>query len=229
MGQHVQGLAIAGAGVAHPAGQALHGLNVLGEHLEAGVDHLLDGRRLAVEVRGQRLHHHLGGVGLDGADTGRVVGGAAVVQVIAVHRGKHHVAQAHQLHGPGGVGRFLDVQPAARVAGVHGAEAAGAGAHRAHQHDGGGAVAPALAHVGAVGFGAHGAQAVLADVALNGLEALAAGNLGAQPLGLAARDTGALLLAGALLDAVLDGREAVLGTEFLAAGDVFRGLVAHWV
>ena len=68
---------------------------------------------------------------------------------------------------------LFGVEPAARIARVDRAETAGARAHGAHQHDGGGAGVPALADVRALGFLAHRREPVLVHDALDRAEARA--------------------------------------------------------
>ena len=53
--EHAQRLLVARARVAHRMRQASHGLDVLREHFEAGVDHRLDVREHALEIRRQRF------------------------------------------------------------------------------------------------------------------------------------------------------------------------------
>ena len=112
--------------------------------------------------------------------------GAAVRQIIAIDGGQHHVAQLHQLDGARGVLGLLRIEPAVRVAGVDRAEAAGARAHRAHEHDGGSARVPALPDVGTLGLLAHGGEAMLPDERAHGVVARTGGRPGLQPRGLAA-------------------------------------------
>src|SRR5690606_38903527 len=95
----------------------------------------------------------------------------------------------------------------------------GAGADRAHQHDGGGAVAPALAHVRAVGFLTDSAQPMFADVALDRFEAVARRRLDPQPFGLGFEGSG-FRRCGAARLAVLDGSHAPRIAEILTTGDM---------
>src|SRR5690606_40854188 len=126
-----------------------------------------------------------------------------------------------------GVLRLLVIQPAVGIAGVHGAEAAGTGAYRPHQHDGGGTIGPALAHVRAVGLLAYGAQTMLADVALDRLEAIPSRRLDPQPPGLGLEDRGLFGRGTAFLLAVLDGGYALGGAELLTTGNMGGRVVRH--
>ena len=153
------------------------------------------------------------------------MGCAAVVQIVPVDRGQHDIAQGHQLDGFRGVLGFFLVQPAVRVAGVHRAETAGAGADRSHEHDGGGAVGPALAHIGAMGFLADRAQAMFADITFDCLKTVTARCLDPQPLGLWRKHLG--FSVGATFLAILDGGNALGVAKFFAAGNGLLRGVGH--
>ena len=84
-------LVVARAGVAHGMRQPAYGLDVLGEHVQAGIENGLDVAEHAVEVGGQRFDRGLRVEALDRADAGGIVGGAAVIEVVAIDRGDHHV------------------------------------------------------------------------------------------------------------------------------------------
>ena len=71
--------------------------------------------------------------------------------------GEHGVLQAHLLDGFGRPPRLVEVD-VARPPGGDVAEGAGPGAPVAEQHQGGGALSPALVDVGATGFLAHGVE-----------------------------------------------------------------------
>ena len=205
-----------GARITDGMREATHGLDVLREHLEAAVDDGLDVRQHALKIGGQRLDCRLRIERLDFAHARCEVCGATVGQIVAVHRREHDVAQLHQLHGARGVRGLLGVEPAARIAGVDRAEAAGARADLAHQHDRRGAGVPALADVRALGFLADRREAMLADCLLDGLEAATGRHRRAQPRRLAA--CGRHRRAGrGRLDAVADGGEALRRLVFLAA------------
>ena len=75
------------------------------------------------------------------------------------------MAQPHRLHLVGHPQRLQRVVPG-RLAGLHVAEAAAAGADVAEDHEGRRAALPALADVGAVGLLADGVQVVAADLLL---------------------------------------------------------------
>ena len=165
--EHVQRLLITRSGIPHHMGQSLDGFDILGKHLQAGVHDFGDGFLVAIKIRRQCLYCRCRIEGANRLDTGCVVSGATVGQVVAVHRSKDHVVQAHQFHRLSCIGRFFQIQPAFWVARVDGAKTAGAGTGRAHQHDGGGAVVPTFANVRAVRLFAYGCETVFVDCLLD--------------------------------------------------------------
>ena len=76
--EHRQRLFVARARITHRVRQALHRLDVLREHLEAGVHHRLDSAQHAAEIRRERLDRGLRIQRLDFADARCIVRGAAV-------------------------------------------------------------------------------------------------------------------------------------------------------
>jgi hypothetical protein len=141
----------------------------------------------------------------DGANAVDEVLCAAVAQVVAVDAGDHHVAKPQRGDRPGEIDRLLGVErigPA--VPDV--AERAAARALVAHDHERRSALAEALADVRARGLLADRVQPVVAQDALDVVEARAcARRLHADPFGLAERrgrdelDRDACRLGGALL------------------------------
>ena len=106
--------------------------------------------------------------------------GAAVLALIAVDAGDDRMAQFHGLHGLGDAFRLEQIQrPRAPVLDV--AEAAGAGADIAHHEEGGGARAPALAHVGAHRLFADGVQCLGAHQPAQPLDPFPAGRAHLDP------------------------------------------------
>ena len=167
-----------------------------------------------LEIRRERLDRGVRHARMDGADAGGVVSGTEVRQVVAVHRRQHDIPEPHQGHRVGDVGRLHRIEPTARVAGVDRAELAGAGAHRTHQHQRGGAALPALGDIGTLGFGTNGGEPVRLDDVQDFLVPGTAGQPHAQPRRLALGiGNGAV---GVGLDAV-QHRRGSLRTEDLAA------------
>src|SRR5690606_24137755 len=205
--------------------QPPHRLDVLREHVEARGDDRLDVREIAGKVGRQRLDGGFRAARLDRANARGVVAGAAVGQVVAVDRRQHDVLQVHELDGPRRVLGLVGVEPAARVARVDGAELTRARADVAHQHDRGRAVRPALADVRAHRLLADGREPVRAHRGAQLLVALARRDARLEPRRLRrARPRAAV---GAVLDAVADGREALLGAVLLARDDANAAELAH--
>ncbi len=158
------------------AGDPVHargGFQVVIEDVRRGLAEHLEGLlHPAAEVRGQDLDAGLRAVLADLLDAVGEVLGTAVAQVVAVHRGDHHVFQPHLLDGQRQLLRLFRVERQ-RAAVGHVAEGATTGADGAHDHEGGGAVVEALRQVGAGGLFTHRVQLVLAQGALDVLDLLA--------------------------------------------------------
>ena len=107
--------------------------------------------------------------------------GAAVGLIVAIHGSDDSVAQAHAFDGFGDAVGFVFFGRAEGLAAWHGAKAAGARADIAEDHEGGGAVLPALAHVGAARAFADGVQVERAHDAFEFLIIWAAEKFHAQP------------------------------------------------
>ena len=84
--QDLDRLFIARARIAHRVRQALHGLDILREYLQPGVDHGRDVRLDAVEVGRQGLDRRRRVLAFDFAHALRVVARAEVRQVVAIYR-----------------------------------------------------------------------------------------------------------------------------------------------
>ena len=169
--EHGQCLLVAGAWIAHRMRQAAHGLDVLREHVEPGIDHQFDVAQHALKVGRQGFHCGVGRTLLDGAHAGCVMSRTAVLQIVAIDRSEHDVLELHKRDAGGDIARLLGVQPAVRIAGIDGAEPAGTRADLAHHHDGGGAGIPTLADIRALGLFAHRGQAMLAHGLAHGVVA----------------------------------------------------------
>nr|GEU28320.1 hypothetical protein [Tanacetum cinerariifolium] len=151
--------------------QARHGFQVVVHHVRQAIGKDRQGFfQAAAEVGHQHFDLRQWRLVLGLGDALHEVGGAAVAQVVAVHRGDHHVAQAQLGDGVGQVGRFADVERVGTAV-AHVAERAAAGALVAHDHERGRALAEAFADVGAAGLFAHGHQLVLAQDVLDFIEA----------------------------------------------------------
>ena len=162
-----------------------HRLQVVVVDVRAGGGHRFDGAGLVAEVRGEDLDGGAGRGLADARDRTHELGGPAVVEIVAVHRGDDHVVEAE------GGDRSREFRRLARVhrlrpAGRHVAEGAGPGAHRAQDHDGGVALGPALADIGAGGFFTHGVQPVRAHQPPGGVVGGRGRRLDPEPAGLGA-------------------------------------------
>jgi hypothetical protein len=100
-------------------GEAAHGLQVLCEYHQPRIDHNLHVAQHALEIRRQRLHCGARRTFADGAHTGGDMRRAAIRQIVAIDAGEHDVGQLHQCHAGSHVDRFVSIEPAARIAGIH--------------------------------------------------------------------------------------------------------------
>src|SRR5918994_2001386 len=140
-----------GGGWADGVVEAGNGLDVVVEGVGAGVDNGLDGFAISLEIGGQDLDGAAGDLFPDRAYRPGEDGGPAVRELIAVHTRDHGVLQAHLLCGVGDAIGLVEVELGG-FAREHGAEAAGSGTDVAEDHEGSGAVVPALADVRAAGL-----------------------------------------------------------------------------
>ena len=162
-------------------GQPLHRLNILRKNLDTRVEQCLDRRPITKEVRRQGLDRSLRIQCFGGTHHIGVMTRAAIGQIITIHRGQHHIFQAHQLDGLCRILRFLRIQPAPGVTRIDRAEPAGACADIAHQHDRGGTCTPALANVGTLGFLTNRGQPMLVNDAPHRVKLRTALHAHAQP------------------------------------------------
>ncbi len=162
-----------------------HGFEIMVEHVRLGRDHRFE-RAVALleEIGRQHLDGSGGCRGPDRANRGRDMRGAAVGQVVAIHRGHDHMLKPERGNGVRHMLR-LGLVERPRQPGLHVAEGAGARAGVAHDHHGRVALLPALADVRAAGLLADRVQAVLAHDLGRARIARRAGSLHANPRGLA--------------------------------------------
>ena len=121
----------------------------------------------AEEVGRQDLDRGIGHLGLQGADGRRVVGGALVLEVVAVDRGDDDVLELHLRGRVREAQRLERVRRVLRPAGVHVAVAACARAGVAEDLEGGGAAPPALGDVRAASLFADRVQVLAVDELLH--------------------------------------------------------------
>ena len=160
-----------------------HRLGVVVQDVGPRVEHGAQRRFLALEVGNQHLDAAVGHPRLDLADRVGEDRRAAVGQVVAIDRRDDGVAQAHRLHRFGDAHRLVEVERG-RPAVLHGAVGAGARAHVAEDHEGGGAVVPALADVRAVRVLADRVELQVAHDALEPEVVLRTRGADLQPVGL---------------------------------------------
>ena len=213
--EHAERLRVTRARIAHAMGQPFDGFQILRVGDETRVEHAGDLLEVAGEVRRQRFHRRVRRACMNRANARGIVRGATIGQVIAIDRSQHHVFQSHQDHRIGHVAWLGMVQPAVGVARADRAEFARARADFAHQHQGGGAAAPAFTDVRALGFDADGVQLVAAHDFAHFLEVLAARHAHAQPRWLAIDITDVAF--GIRPNSILDCAHAVGGHVFVAA------------
>ena len=140
------------------------------QQVGTGVEHGLQRRFRALEIRDEHLHAHARAPAADGPDRLREDRRAAVGPFVPVHRRDHGEPETQLLHGAGHPLGLVPVQPLVRPARLHRAEPAAARADVAQDHEGGGALLPAFPDVGALGALADGVEAVVPHQPLQFLE-----------------------------------------------------------
>ena len=162
---------------------ARHRLEVVREHLRAGVDHHVDRGVLAAEVIDEELDASARVELMDEAAGFGVEPRCAVGQIVSGHARDRHVAQVEVAHGLSDATRLVLVVfrgTARRDI----AEVAAARAQCAAEQEGRLAVLPALVDVGAPGLGTHRVQALRVRERAHVLVVLAGLGGRADPLGL---------------------------------------------
>ena len=152
------------------------------EHVGPRRDHFLDRAVLAQEIRREHLDGGCRTARADGADDAGKVGGAAVVEIVAIDRGHDDVLEA-KLFRRLGHALWLARVERARQAGLDVAEGAGARASVAHQHESGVLLVPALADIGAARLLADRVQTVRPHDRARLLVALGDRGLDPDPVG----------------------------------------------
>ena len=156
--EQAQGVVIAGA---RPDAEVepRHGFQVVVEHIRTRIDHHMRRVALTQEVWGQDFDRRLWRGGADGQDDIGEMLGAAVGQVVPIHRGDHDVPKSHLAHRVGDAAGFGGVQGLWQTGGDI-AEGAGPGADLAHDHHGGVGLAPTLPDIRAGRLFAYGGEPV---------------------------------------------------------------------
>jgi hypothetical protein len=168
--------------LAHLAVKAGHGFRIVIQHVGPDGKNRIECIPVASKIRNQDFHLAARNAAADFFDGARKNLGATVRLVVAVDAGNDGVAKAHAGDGFGNSDRLFFIRRTDRLAGGNGAEAAGARANIAKDHEGCGAVLPAFAHVGAAGAFAHGVKVEGAHDALEILVAFAAEKFDAKPV-----------------------------------------------
>src|SRR5262245_19326060 len=158
-----------------------HGLRVVIEDVGTRIEDRAQRRLAALEVGDEHLDAAAGQTFARFADGVCEDRGAAVGQIVAINRRDHDVVEIQRRDGVGDPARFCRVDrrwPAMR----HRAVRAGARADVAEDHEGRGAVVPALADVRALRFFADRVEIQLAHQALEPQVARRAGGAHLQPV-----------------------------------------------
>src|SRR5207237_3801181 len=122
-----------------------------------GIEHDLDAPGLGMKIWHEHFNDH-GWIGLaDRGDRSCEMVGAAVLEIVARHRGDDDVLQAHASHGFGHPLWFVFLE-GERFGGCDRAKPAGAGATFARDHHRRGALAPAFPAVWTLGAFTYGVQ-----------------------------------------------------------------------
>src|SRR5579862_4415764 len=151
---------------ADAAVEARHGFHVVIQHVGARRHHRFQRGPVAAKIWDEHFHPAAGDAFANLRDGVGENCGAAVGLIVAIHRSDDRVAQAHALDGFGDALRLVFLRRAQRLATWYGAKAAGARANIAEDHEGGGAMLPAFAHVGAARAFADGVEVKRAHDAL---------------------------------------------------------------
>ena len=188
LGQQVQRQPVIALGP-HPGEHPDGGLDVVVQHGGPRVDDPLEGVRRSGEVGNQDFDTALRHCLSDPVDARGEDISAAVREVVAIDRSNDAVAQAHRLDRLGQPLGLLQVD-ARGTAGRHGAVVTPAGADIPEDHESGGAPAPTLPDVGAVGLLADRVQFLPAHQLLELDITGAARHLDLEPLGQARPQSG---------------------------------------
>ncbi len=130
-------------------GQPPHRLQILSDYKGLALCQPPHPLRLTAEIGYQSLHLRLGVLLMNRLDHSRKVPGAMILQIVAINRGQHDIAQVQQPHH---VGRILDfgrVEIAAGVARLDITEAAAAGTGVSQDHNRRRTRLPTLRKIGA--------------------------------------------------------------------------------
>ena len=136
-----------------------HGLQIMIENIRLGFDDNFQRAIFAQEVRGQNFYRRAGRHIANGVNRVGEMLRPAIIQIIAVNAGNHHMAQPQLGHGFRDIGGLRCIERQ-RHAGCDIAKSASAGAGFAHNHKSGVLLFPALADIRARRLFAHGDEIV---------------------------------------------------------------------
>ena len=182
--EDLQTLCVIRAAVTNGCLETLDGLDVVIEDIHTRIDDGSHGLEVPLEVRDERFHEQLRAAGLDLPHGLCEVAGAAVREVVPIDGRQHDVGKVQFREGHRDLLRLAEIEGAERVPRLHGAEPAAPGAGVPHEHDRRGPAPPALPHVRAVGFFAHGVKVEGPEQGLQMDVVLARGWADPKPLGL---------------------------------------------
>ena len=148
-----------------------------------GGHHGFESVPITAKIRDQDFDFASGDARANFGDSASEDGGTAVGLIVAIHGSDDGVAQAHSGDRFGDAFGLVFSGRAERFAAGDGAESAGTRANIAQDHEGGGAVFPAFAHIGAARAFADGVQIERAHRALQFLIFGSAKKANAQPRG----------------------------------------------
>jgi len=137
---------------------------------------------IAAKIRDKHFHFATGNAATDFLDGAREILRATIGLVIAIDAGDYSVAKTHASHSFCDTKWLFFIGRADWFARRNRAEPAGARADVSEDHEGGGAVLPAFAHVGATSAFADGVQIERAHDALEILVAFTAKKFDTQPV-----------------------------------------------
>lgn len=142
--------------------ESLDGFEVVVEDVRAGIHDQLECPVAIVEIRDEDFDDDFRVYLADGADGFAEMLGSTVFQVVSGDGGDDDVLEVHTRGGLGDASRFVGLEGVGFGC-FDGAETAGAGALVTGNHEGGGALSPALPAVWALSFFADGNELEIRD------------------------------------------------------------------
>src|SRR5208282_3488439 len=159
-----------------------HSLRVVVQDVGLDGEDGIESVPVSAKIGDEDFHLTAGNAVADFLDSTGKDASAAVRLIVAIDACDDGITQAHARDGFGNTQRFVFIRRPSGFAGGNRAEAAGARANIAENHEGGGAMLPAFAHVGAAGRFANGMKVKGTHDTLEVVVAIAAKKLHAQPV-----------------------------------------------